>query len=95
MHAAVESKQGPSARDNPLAFLSTSIPSPSESQIHSSYNVVVIQIPDDLASDPIKARRRGSSLVAAMKELASVMTWTQRQDVWKEPRTDDDPRISR
>jgi hypothetical protein len=49
----------------------------------------------ELASDPIKARRRGSSLVAAMKELASVMTWTQRQDLWKEPRTDDDPRISR
>lgn len=45
-----------------------------------SYNVIVIQIPDDLASDSIKARRRSSSLVAAMKELASVTTWTQRQD---------------
>jgi hypothetical protein len=51
--------------------------------IHQSNHVIVIQIPDDkeLASDPNKARRRGSSLVAAMKELASVMTWTQRQDV--------------
>jgi hypothetical protein len=66
------------SRSSRLAYL---LPPLNHKSIHQSNHVIIIQIPDDkeLASDPNKARRRGSSLVAAMKELASVTRWTQRR----------------